>query len=220
MTREGRRSRDASEHAALDFAEHVVQHRGFATDLDVEKARRAGYADGEIVANIALNIFTNDFNRVAVFRRNARPGQEPPMIPVSSMPPPRVLVGTCGFAEARSRTFRDFDLVEVQETFYQPPGTGTVIRWRNAAPRAFVFSLKPWQIITHEAPSPTYRRLKEPLGDADLARAGNFRWNGVTRMAWARTRAIADALGAKAVLFNNLSMARDARRFIERVRRG
>jgi alkylhydroperoxidase family enzyme len=38
------------------------------TDDDVERLRRAGYTDGqvgEIVANVALDIFTNSFNRVA-----------------------------------------------------------------------------------------------------------------------------------------------------------
>ena len=37
-------------------------------DSDVEQIRRARYTDGEvgeIVANVALNIFTNDFNHVA-----------------------------------------------------------------------------------------------------------------------------------------------------------
>jgi hypothetical protein len=37
-------------------------------DADVDMLRRAGYTDGElreIVANVALNIFTNDFNHVA-----------------------------------------------------------------------------------------------------------------------------------------------------------
>jgi hypothetical protein len=37
------------------------------TDADVERLRRAGYTDGEVgevVANVALNIFTN-FNHVA-----------------------------------------------------------------------------------------------------------------------------------------------------------
>ena len=38
------------------------------TDDDVEQRRRAGYTDGqvgEIVANVALNLFTNYFNHVA-----------------------------------------------------------------------------------------------------------------------------------------------------------
>jgi uncharacterized peroxidase-related enzyme len=61
-------SRDGKERAALVFARKVVQDRGVVTDDDVEQLRRAGYTDGqvgEIVANVALNIFTNCFNHVA-----------------------------------------------------------------------------------------------------------------------------------------------------------
>jgi AhpD family alkylhydroperoxidase len=56
------------EHAALVFARKVVRDRGGVTDDDVEQLRRAGYTDhqvGEIVANVALNIFTNYFKHVA-----------------------------------------------------------------------------------------------------------------------------------------------------------
>jgi len=59
---------DNKEHAALDFARKVVQHRGVLTDTEVEHVRQRGYSDGEIceiVANVALNVFTNYFNLVA-----------------------------------------------------------------------------------------------------------------------------------------------------------
>jgi uncharacterized peroxidase-related enzyme len=59
---------DEKTHAALGFARKVVQERGHVSDEDVDEVRRAGYSDGEIaeiVANVALNTFTNYFNRVA-----------------------------------------------------------------------------------------------------------------------------------------------------------
>lgn len=59
---------DGKEQAALEFAHRVVQDRGVVADDDVERLRQAGYTDGdigEIVANVALNIFTNYFNHVA-----------------------------------------------------------------------------------------------------------------------------------------------------------
>jgi hypothetical protein len=55
-------------HRRFRFARKVVQDRGVVADSDVEQIRRASYTDGEvgeIVANVALNIFTNDFNHVA-----------------------------------------------------------------------------------------------------------------------------------------------------------
>ena len=69
-SKEARRAaaQDGKEQAALAFARKVVQDRGVVADEDVERLRRAGYTDGEvgeIVANVALNLFTNDFNHVA-----------------------------------------------------------------------------------------------------------------------------------------------------------
>jgi uncharacterized protein YecE (DUF72 family) len=112
-----------------------------------------------------------------------------------------MLVGTCGFAEAQDRIFRDMDCLEVQKTFYQPPRVATAERWRAKAPEGFRFMVKAWQLITHEASSPTYRRLKEDLTAAQRAECGRLRWNGTTAQAWDRTRAIADALDAEAVVF-------------------
>jgi uncharacterized peroxidase-related enzyme len=59
---------DEKERAALEFARKIVTDRGNISDDDVQAVRRAGYSDGEIgeiVANVALNIFTNYFNHVA-----------------------------------------------------------------------------------------------------------------------------------------------------------
>lgn len=110
-------------------------------------------------------------------------------------------MGTCGFAERHADTFRDFAIVEIQSTFYQPPRLSTVERWRRDAPSSFSFSLKAWQLITHAGTSPTYRRLKEALSEYDRARCGDFRWNALTRMAWSRIEAVADALAAEAIIF-------------------
>jgi alkylhydroperoxidase family enzyme len=69
-TKEARRAtaQDGKEQAALVFARRVVQDRGVVADADVDMLHRAGYTDGEvgeIVANVALNLFTNYFNHVA-----------------------------------------------------------------------------------------------------------------------------------------------------------
>lgn len=56
------------ERAALQFAQLLVEQRGVVTDEDVDAVRDAGYSDGqigEIIAHVALNIFTNYFNHVA-----------------------------------------------------------------------------------------------------------------------------------------------------------
>ena len=51
--------------AALAFARKVVETRGGVTDDDVADLRAHGFTDGEIteiIANVALSIFTNYFN--------------------------------------------------------------------------------------------------------------------------------------------------------------
>lgn len=118
-----------------------------------------------------------------------------------SKPLSKIFVGICGFAEAQQKLFHDFTILEIQQTFYQPPRLSTPESWRSLAPKDFIFALKAWQLITHEATCPTYRRLKEQLSDQELTQCGDFKWNKVTQMAWERTLAIADALNAKAVLF-------------------
>lgn len=54
--------------AALRFAREIVAKKGRTTDADIETVRRAGFSDGEIaevIAHVALNIFTNYFNNTA-----------------------------------------------------------------------------------------------------------------------------------------------------------
>ncbi|MDI3299633.1 MAG: DUF72 domain-containing protein, partial [Bacillota bacterium] len=65
----------------------------------------------------------------------------------------RVQVGCCGFPEARELYYREFPLVEVQQTFYQLPRPATAERWRQEAPPGFLFAMKAWQLITHDPSS-------------------------------------------------------------------
>ncbi|MDA7978041.1 MAG: carboxymuconolactone decarboxylase family protein [Pirellulales bacterium] len=61
-------ARDNKESAGLEFARKIVTERGVVSDADFQQVRNAGYDDGEIaeiVANVALNVFTNYFNHVA-----------------------------------------------------------------------------------------------------------------------------------------------------------
>jgi uncharacterized peroxidase-related enzyme len=65
-----RRSRadDDKTEVALAFVHKMVVARGQVSDDELQKLRAAGYTDGEIIeiiAHIALNTFTNYFNRIA-----------------------------------------------------------------------------------------------------------------------------------------------------------
>ncbi len=59
-------SADAKTLAALTFAQSVITHRGGIGDAEIKAVRAAGFSDAElaeIVAAVALNFFTNFFNR-------------------------------------------------------------------------------------------------------------------------------------------------------------
>ena len=61
-------SSDSRVNGALQFAQSVLDKRGWVSDEDLEKVRSAGYGDGEIteiVAHVVLNIFRNYFNHIA-----------------------------------------------------------------------------------------------------------------------------------------------------------
>jgi uncharacterized peroxidase-related enzyme len=54
--------------ALIRFAVKVVQTRGRVSDADLDEVRDAGFGDGviaEVIAHVALSIFTNYFNNVA-----------------------------------------------------------------------------------------------------------------------------------------------------------
>jgi uncharacterized protein YecE (DUF72 family) len=110
-------------------------------------------------------------------------------------------LGMCGFTIGAESYFRQFGVVEVQQTFYDPPPLATVRRWRAQAPRSFEFTLKAWQVITHRSSSSTYRRLRRPFSDAQRTEAGEFRLNDTTLSAWQTTLEACTALRATAVLF-------------------
>ena len=112
-----------------------------------------------------------------------------------------VKIGLCGFTIAIAEYPRWFPVVEVQQTFYQPPAEGVMRRWRAGVPDDFEFTIKAWQLVTHAAGSPTYRRLRRPLTDAERADAGGFRDTPIVHEGWRVTLACAATLRATAILF-------------------
>jgi len=110
-----------------------------------------------------------------------------------------IKVGCCGFPKAKKEYYAHFSVVEVQQTFYQPPQVETAQKWRAQAPEGFEFTLKAWQLITHPPTSPTYRRLRVEVDKPD--RYGFFRPTDEVIAAWESTKEIAEALEARIILF-------------------
>ena len=96
---------------------------------------------------------------------------------------------------------QDFDVIEIQATFYQPPANAVAQRWKAIAPAGFRFCMKAWQLITHTPSSPTYRRLKSGVSDSEKELYGSFRPTEQVALAWERTREIAAILGAEVIVF-------------------
>src|SRR5690349_4823004 len=98
--------------------------------------------------------------------------------------PADVRVGLCGFTMSMRKYADDFPVVEVQSTFYDPPTDAGMRKWLAAAGPALEYTMKVWQLVTHPAASPTYRRMKRPLGDD--AAPGYFRDSPAVREGWQR----------------------------------
>lgn len=110
-------------------------------------------------------------------------------------------VGLCGFSMGMAAYPHHFPIVELQQTFYQPPSDKVLAGYRNKMPTGFEFTVKAWQLITHEGNSPTYRRLKQPLGEEERAMCGGFRDSRIVREALTRTLACAELVKASVVVF-------------------
>ena len=130
-----------------------------------------------------------------------------------------IQIGTCGFRSTKDEYARTLSCVEVQHTFYQPPMVKTLERWRAEMPAGFEFTLKAWQLITHESSSPTFRRLRRKLTEKEANDAGAFRLTPIVKEAWEITLASAKALEARTVLFQCPAKFEPTRTNLTRIRK-
>lgn len=128
-------------------------------------------------------------------------------------------IGCCGFPVRREVYCRAFPVVEVQQTFYQMPPLSTAEKWRQEAPAAFEFTMKAWQLITHEPSSPTYRRLGMTIPEKRKGEYGFFKNTEGVDEAWAQTAAFAEALGARKIVFQCPASFVPTEENIDRLRR-
>ncbi len=112
-----------------------------------------------------------------------------------------IKIGCCGFPVSRKRYFKEFPVVELQETFYQLPEIDKALRLKREAPHGFEFTMKAWQLITHDPTSPTYRRLRTEIPEERRSRYGSFKPTDEVFTAWKKTLKFARALGARVILF-------------------
>jgi uncharacterized protein YecE (DUF72 family) len=113
----------------------------------------------------------------------------------------KIRVGCCGFPVSREKYYQNFDLVEIQKTFYQPPREKTAEKWRQEAPVNFEFTLKAWQMITHPTSSPTYRRVKTVIPESKKRNYGFLKPTDEVWAAWEVTGKMVEILKARIVVF-------------------
>jgi uncharacterized protein YecE (DUF72 family) len=135
-----------------------------------------------------------------------------------------VRIGLCGFTISMKAYGSHFRVVEIQSTFYEPPSDARLRGWRQATSPSLEFTMKVWQLVTHGASSPTYRRMKHPPRPDD--EPGGFRWSSAVQEGWRRSVECANALGATGMLFQcpasfgpTPENVRAMRQFFERVQR-
>lgn len=111
-----------------------------------------------------------------------------------------IKVGCCGFRGKKQEYFKNFEVVEVQQTFYKLPKLQTAEKWREEAPSNFEYAMKAWQLITHETSSPTYRKAGIEI-ERNEKNYGFFRPTKEVFDAWEKCEEFAEALGAKIIVF-------------------
>lgn len=92
-------------------------------------------------------------------------------------------------------------MIEVEQTFYDPPRVFTAEKWRREAPEHFEFIVQAWQVITHDASSPTYHRMQTRFAAPEREAMGHFKPSETVWNAWQRTREIALAMRSRCVFF-------------------
>jgi uncharacterized protein YecE (DUF72 family) len=139
-----------------------------------------------------------------------------------------IRIGNCGYGRTRKPEYASkLDCVEVQHTFYKPPQVKTLEGWRTEMPVGFEFTLKAWQFITHEAGSPTYKRLKRELTEKEAKEVGAFKPTETVEYGWQVTLESAKALNARTILFQcpakfvqNTVNIHNIRKFFKKIDRG
>ena len=128
-----------------------------------------------------------------------------------------IRVGLCGFTLAMEDYGLHFPVVEIQHTFYDPPGSDVMRRWLAVTPPTLEYTIKVWQMVTHSITSPTYRRMKRRVDPA--SEPGFFRASTAVEEGWQRSVRCAEILSATAMLFQSPASFTPVPENVERMRR-
>ena len=137
-----------------------------------------------------------------------------------------VRVGCAGFPIGRDRYWRTLSFAEAK-TGERMPRPATLAEWRQSAPQGAELSLQAYRIITHGREDRGFPPAAKKLSVSRQNQCGAFRENLEVHEAWMTTKAAAEALGAKIVVFEppvsfqpGPDRLRDMYRFFKNVPRG
>ena len=113
-----------------------------------------------------------------------------------------IRVGTCGWSVkgGRKAYFSKFNVIELQDTFYNLPSLDTAKKLREEAPQEFHYCMKAWQVITHPHTSPTWRKLKIKIPEDKAKNYGYLKPTKENIEAWEKVLEFARELNAKVVV--------------------
>ncbi|MCS7116001.1 MAG: DUF72 domain-containing protein [Nitrososphaerota archaeon] len=110
----------------------------------------------------------------------------------------KVLVGCCGLSGLSLKKYaQNFNVIELQSTFYQLPQIETAQRWREEVGDDFEFSIKAFQGITHPITSPTWRRAGSQRPTEDVDKYGHLNPTPQNFRCWEETMAICKVLRSR-----------------------
>ncbi|WP_440060141.1 DUF72 domain-containing protein [Thermogladius sp. 4427co] len=128
-----------------------------------------------------------------------------------------IKIGCCGFPVSRKKYYGEFNVVELQNTFYDLPSIDWAENLRSEAPGDFEFTIKAWQVITHPASSPTWKKMRrKPRGDT--SNYGFLKPSNENLEALRETVRVAEALKSKIIVLQTPPSLPYSRESVEWVR--
>lgn len=126
--------------------------------------------------------------------------------------------GCCGFARGIEEYAKNFNVVEIQQTFYKIPEIKTAERWVSKVSKVageFEFTAKASQLITHPPTSRTYRKAGIKLSEENKSKFGFFKNTEEVFSAWEKTKNFCKILNARLILFQCPKSFKDEEKNIE-----
>ncbi len=111
----------------------------------------------------------------------------------------RIHVGCCGFPVARDKYFKEFDCIELQNTFYNILSIDEAKSLRSSIPPSVIVTMKCWQVITHPPTSPTWKKIRV-LPPGNIHNYGLLKPTKENLEAWSRVYEIARILHSKIIV--------------------